>query len=113
MMFPADDPWPYGIENNRKTLEPFLAFCHEQGVRKAQACGRGDAFPKESQLRAEDLNFQDGNHTLVAITKTIGEMTMKIGFALVIAAAFALASTSDAAEIRILASGASKESVPS
>ncbi len=27
MMFPADDPWPYGIENNRKTLEPFLAFC--------------------------------------------------------------------------------------
>ena len=25
MMFPANDPWPYGIENNRKTLEPFLS----------------------------------------------------------------------------------------
>jgi len=24
--------WPYGIEPNRKTLEAFLGFCHEQGV---------------------------------------------------------------------------------
>jgi len=26
------DPWPYGIEPNRPTLEAFLAFAHEQGV---------------------------------------------------------------------------------
>lgn len=26
------DFWPYGIEPNRPTLEPFLEFCHEQGV---------------------------------------------------------------------------------
>ena len=26
------DIWPYGIEANRRTLEPFLAFCHEQGI---------------------------------------------------------------------------------
>jgi 4,5-dihydroxyphthalate decarboxylase len=26
------DIWPYGIEPNRRTLEPFLEFCHEQGI---------------------------------------------------------------------------------
>lgn len=26
------DPWPYGVEDNRATLEAFLAFAHEQGV---------------------------------------------------------------------------------
>jgi 4,5-dihydroxyphthalate decarboxylase len=26
------DPWPYGIEPNRRTLEAFLAFTAEQGV---------------------------------------------------------------------------------
>lgn len=26
------DFWPYGIERNRKTLDAFLAFAHEQGV---------------------------------------------------------------------------------
>lgn len=26
------DIWPYGIEPNRKTLEPFLQFCGEQGI---------------------------------------------------------------------------------
>jgi 4,5-dihydroxyphthalate decarboxylase len=26
------DPWPYGIEANRKTLEAFLQYAHEQGV---------------------------------------------------------------------------------
>ena len=26
------DIWPYGIEANRKTLEPFLQFCQEQGI---------------------------------------------------------------------------------
>jgi 4,5-dihydroxyphthalate decarboxylase len=28
----GQDIWPYGIEANRKTLEPFLEFCHEQGI---------------------------------------------------------------------------------
>ena len=28
----GDDPWPYGIEPNRATLEAFLAYAHEQGV---------------------------------------------------------------------------------
>jgi 4,5-dihydroxyphthalate decarboxylase len=26
------DPWPYGIEPNRPTLEAFLGYCHEQGL---------------------------------------------------------------------------------
>ena len=26
------DFWPYGVEPNRKTLEAFLGFAHEQGV---------------------------------------------------------------------------------
>jgi 4,5-dihydroxyphthalate decarboxylase len=28
----GEDPWPYGIEPNRATLETFLRFAHEQGV---------------------------------------------------------------------------------
>ncbi len=28
----GDDPWPYGVEPNRRTLEAFLGFAHEQGV---------------------------------------------------------------------------------
>jgi 4,5-dihydroxyphthalate decarboxylase len=28
----GDDPWPYGIEPNRKTLEAFLTFAFEQGI---------------------------------------------------------------------------------
>jgi len=30
--FPEGDPWPYGVEANRVTLETFLRFGHEQGV---------------------------------------------------------------------------------
>jgi len=26
------DPFPYGVEPNRRTLEAFLRFAHEQGV---------------------------------------------------------------------------------
>jgi 4,5-dihydroxyphthalate decarboxylase len=26
------EPWPYGIEPNRRTLDAFLGFCHEQGI---------------------------------------------------------------------------------
>jgi 4,5-dihydroxyphthalate decarboxylase len=27
----GDDPWPYGVEANRRTLETFLRYHHEQG----------------------------------------------------------------------------------
>jgi len=30
--FPNGDYWPYGIEDNRQTLETFLTYCDEQGV---------------------------------------------------------------------------------
>jgi 4,5-dihydroxyphthalate decarboxylase len=46
MLFPDGDPFPYGIEKNRKTLEPFLAFCHEQGVTKRKLALE-ELFPKE------------------------------------------------------------------
>jgi 4,5-dihydroxyphthalate decarboxylase len=26
------DPFPFGIEENRPTLETFLAYCHQQGI---------------------------------------------------------------------------------
>jgi 4,5-dihydroxyphthalate decarboxylase len=42
----GDDPWPYGIEGNRKTIEPFLAFCHEQGVTRRRLAVE-ELFPKE------------------------------------------------------------------
>ena len=54
LLFPADDPWPYGIEKNRKTLEPFLALLPRAGRDQAQARGRG-AVSEGSQCRAEDL----------------------------------------------------------
>jgi 4,5-dihydroxyphthalate decarboxylase len=30
----GEDYWPYGIEANRRTLEPFLQYAYEQGVAK-------------------------------------------------------------------------------
>ena len=30
----GEDPWPYGIEPNRKTLEAYLRYHHEQGLSK-------------------------------------------------------------------------------
>ncbi len=42
----GEDFWPYGVEPNRKTLEAFLGFAHEQGV-----CHRpldcDELFPQE------------------------------------------------------------------
>ncbi len=40
------DPWPYGIEPNRKTLEAFLQYSHEQGTtdRKVEI---EELFPRE------------------------------------------------------------------
>ena len=31
-LFPDSDPWPYGIELNRRTITAFLDYCFEQGV---------------------------------------------------------------------------------
>ena len=28
----GEDPWPYGVEANRKTLETYLRYHHEQGL---------------------------------------------------------------------------------
>jgi 4,5-dihydroxyphthalate decarboxylase len=46
LMFGDGDAWPYGIEANRPTLEPFLTFCHEQGVTKRKLSVE-EMFPKE------------------------------------------------------------------
>jgi 4,5-dihydroxyphthalate decarboxylase len=46
LLFSDGDFWPYGIEKNRRTLEPFLAFCHEQGVTKRRLAVE-EMFPKE------------------------------------------------------------------
>jgi 4,5-dihydroxyphthalate decarboxylase len=40
------DPFPYGLEANRKTLEAFCRFAHEQGV-TATRFAPDDLFPKE------------------------------------------------------------------
>ncbi len=40
------DPFPYGLEANRKTLDAFCRFSHEQGV-TAKRLTPDDLFPKE------------------------------------------------------------------
>jgi 4,5-dihydroxyphthalate decarboxylase len=40
------DPFPYGLEENRKTLAAFCRFAHEQGV-TAKQLAPDDLFPKE------------------------------------------------------------------
>lgn len=47
MLFPAGDPWPYGLDANRSTLDPFLVYCHEQGV-TARQLSSPELFPKEA-----------------------------------------------------------------
>jgi 4,5-dihydroxyphthalate decarboxylase len=42
----GDDFWPYGIEENRVTLEAFLGFAHEQGV-LARALAPEELFPPQ------------------------------------------------------------------
>lgn len=46
----GSDFWPYGIEENRRTLEAFLGFAHEQGV-CARALAPEDLFV--TQVREE------------------------------------------------------------
>ncbi len=42
----GDDPFPYGLEANRKTLEAFCRFAHDQGI-TARKLTPDDLFPKE------------------------------------------------------------------
>ena len=42
----GDDPFPYGLEKNRKTLDAFCRFAHAQGV-TAKRLTPDDLFPKE------------------------------------------------------------------
>jgi len=42
----GQDFWPYGLEPNRKTLEAFLLFAHEQGVCHRRVTPE-EIFPKE------------------------------------------------------------------
>ncbi len=46
LIFPDSEPWPYGLEHNRSTLDPFLAYCHEQGVTTRKLTS-DELFPKE------------------------------------------------------------------
>lgn len=43
----GDDFWPYGVEANRKTLETFVRYAHEQGV-AARPVSVDDLFAKET-----------------------------------------------------------------
>lgn len=42
----GDDLWPYGIEANRRTLDPFLGYCREQGITPHQLAVE-ELFPPE------------------------------------------------------------------
>ena len=46
LLFPDGNRWPYGVDANRATLEPFLAYCHEQGVTGRRLTCE-ELFPKE------------------------------------------------------------------
>ena len=46
VLFGDGEPWPYGLEANRRTLEPFLTYCHEQGVTERRLKPE-ELFPKE------------------------------------------------------------------
>jgi 4,5-dihydroxyphthalate decarboxylase len=46
----GSDPFPYGLEANRKTLDAFCRFAHAQGV-TARKLTPDDLFPKEVRSR--------------------------------------------------------------
>jgi 4,5-dihydroxyphthalate decarboxylase len=50
LLFGDGEPWPYGLEPNRPTLEPFLAYCHEQGITARRLRGE-ELFPRELALK--------------------------------------------------------------
>jgi 4,5-dihydroxyphthalate decarboxylase len=46
------DPYPYGIEGSRATLDAFCRYCHDQGV-TARKMTAADLFPPEVQASAK------------------------------------------------------------
>ena len=54
VLFANGDPWPYGLEPNRATLEPFLVFGHEQGLFKRKLVAE-ELFPEELALQISHL----------------------------------------------------------
>jgi 4,5-dihydroxyphthalate decarboxylase len=46
LLFADGEAWPYGLEGNRRTIEAFLGYCHEQGVTQRRLCAQ-ELFPKE------------------------------------------------------------------
>ena len=44
------EPWPYGVEPNRKTLEAFVTYCHEQGI-TSRRLNVDELFPQELGLQ--------------------------------------------------------------
>jgi 4,5-dihydroxyphthalate decarboxylase len=46
LLFADGEPWPYGLERNRETIEPFLAYCDEQGVTQRRLAPE-ELFPRE------------------------------------------------------------------
>jgi 4,5-dihydroxyphthalate decarboxylase len=46
LLFGEGEPWPYGVEPNRSTIEPFLTFCEEQGITQ-RLLSPDELFPKE------------------------------------------------------------------
>ncbi len=45
------DPYPYGIEPSRPTIEAFCRFCHDQGVTHRRMTV-DDLFPREVRAMA-------------------------------------------------------------
>jgi 4,5-dihydroxyphthalate decarboxylase len=52
LLFGETDPWPYGLEHNRSTIEPFLIYCHEQGVTQRRLSAE-ELFAKELELEVK------------------------------------------------------------
>lgn len=50
LLFADSEVWPYGLEANRPTLEPFLSYCYEQGVIKRKLSA-DELFPPELALK--------------------------------------------------------------
>jgi 4,5-dihydroxyphthalate decarboxylase len=46
------DPFPYGVEPNRPTIEAFLRYCHDQGVTHRRLT-MDDLFPREVRAMAK------------------------------------------------------------
>jgi 4,5-dihydroxyphthalate decarboxylase len=49
LIFPDGDPWPYGVQRNRTTLDAFLLYCFEQGITERRL--------SPDELFAPEFNF--------------------------------------------------------